>query len=266
MVRAHTPPTAAGNAAADKPAPVRPDIVRKLRELNLPIDPQEYCNAERAGVAAACHWFFRLQAKPICIAEADIQNSARLGVWSAARRFDPEQGCKFITYAVPYAMGYARRHVRDGGAVFAVPRQIAEGIPQITKARLRLTGELGREPTFPELAATLHWPVSRVAECLTYQQLQFPESLDVLTGESKEVSRAELVPDDRPDFTTAILREAALGHALGRINARLSTLLKHRYLDQATQAETARRMGLSQMHICRLERQALQKLRKVWPH
>src|SRR3954453_3677020 len=96
----------------------------------------------------------------------DLEQVAALGLVKAIERFDLEREVRFATFAVPTIAGEIKRHFRDRGWMIRVPRDVQELSARLSIARDRLTRELGRAPTVPELANAAHAGVEQVLEAL----------------------------------------------------------------------------------------------------
>jgi RNA polymerase sigma-B factor len=194
----------------------------------------------------------------------DLEQTARLALWQAAQRFDPERGCQFSTFAVPTIMGSLRHHLRDRGPAVGVPRRWWELRSRLRQVADALAQALGREPSIAEMAAQLGASEQDVVGAMAVQDLLYPRSLEDLQG-GPEGEETEALGDRLgaldPWLEAADLR-IMLAAALDRLAPRLRRIIERRYFQGFSQQEVARQECLSQMQISRLERRALDWLRQ----
>jgi RNA polymerase sigma-B factor len=144
-----------------------------------------------------------------------------------------------------------------------VPRQLQEIAANLARVDEMLSRKLGRAPTVSELAAHFGVSEEEVSESIELDRAYTPYSLDAEMGsDSGEVNDRlqDLLggPDER---LQAIVEHSALHRALASLEERKNWILRRRYFDEWTQIEVSRELGVSQMHVSRLEREALKELR-----
>jgi RNA polymerase sigma-B factor len=191
----------------------------------------------------------------------DLVQVACLGLLGAIDRFEPGRGNKFTSFAAPTILGELKRHFRDKGWTVHVPRDLQERTLALTRASERLSHELGRSPTLPELAAALDCTVEQVLEASEVAHSYAPASLDAPVSREGEETAAlvDLLGRDDEGFALAESREAIADtwRSLTDVERHVLTL---RLVDDLSQREIGQRIGYSQMHVSRLLRQALQRL------
>lgn len=196
--------------------------------------------------------------------DEDLFQVARMGLVKAVDRFDPGTRFRFTTFATPTILGEIKRYFRDHSRPVHVPRGVQELAVQVERASRELNRQLGRNPVPEELARFLGVAEERVVEAQAMEEVCRTLSLDAEmdTGDSSEQSAslaARLGADD------AGLRNAeqrvSLGQALRHLAEPLRNIIQLRYLAELSQREVARRLGLSQMQVSRLEKRALGQLR-----
>jgi RNA polymerase sigma-B factor len=200
----------------------------------------------------------------------DLEQIARLALLRASRRFDPSRGCKFGTYAFPTIAGALLHYLRDRTPAAQIPRRLWDLRPRLSRASEALAQDLGRQPTVSEIAERLGESEEDVAAAIGAHDWLHPLSLDEIR-ESAAGEETEALAE-RVGATDSLLEAAELRilvrQALGELPARLRHVLQRRYFQQRTQMEVSRELGLSQMQISRMERQALARLRShlhgVW--
>ncbi|MEQ2456097.1 sigma-70 family RNA polymerase sigma factor [Flavonifractor hominis] len=185
----------------------------------------------------------------------DLYQLGCMGFLKAVRGFDPAFGCQFSTYAVPKIAGEIRRFLRDDGAV-KVSRGLKERAGTIRQARERLAAQLGREPALSELAAETGLEVEEIAAAeeasLPVASLQM-ESGDGFTLESVLGSDG---------MEESIVEREALLTAVAALPERERQVIVLRYFRELTQERAARILGVSQVQVSRIERRAMEHLRR----
>lgn len=148
---------------------------------------------------------------------------------------------------------------------FKAPPRLRELGTSLRKTRTRLEIELGRVPTVPEVARAANLDAELVLQAMDVERLYHPGSID---HPARDAS-GDLCPEFLAAIGTTEPRYARIDEQEGAdrllaiLDAREQEILRQRYYDEATQAEVARRLGISQMHVSRLERRALQRLREL---
>jgi len=190
----------------------------------------------------------------------DLEQVASLGLIKAIDRFDPSLGTSFSSYAVPTIAGELRRHFRDHTWSLRVPREIQETAVRLGRVEPELQHELGRAPTAAEVAGRIGCSVELVLEGREAAGANRMSSLDAPVGGDDAGSLSDLLGarDARLD---EVERAISLESALEVLTDRDREILRLRFHDELTQSEIGARVGLSQMHVSRLIRQALVRLR-----
>ena len=192
----------------------------------------------------------------------DLYQVACLGMVKALDRYDSTRGTSFQAYAVPTVLGELKRHFRDRVLPIHLPRGIKERALEIARATESLTAELDRPPAVREIALRLEVGEEEVLEGLRALDAARTVSLDVpAAGEEGDAPAAiDSVGTSDPKLDSADSR-VALERALGRLEERERTCIKLRYGADMTQEEIASRVGVSQVHVSRILRRALDRLR-----
>jgi RNA polymerase sigma-B factor len=193
----------------------------------------------------------------------DLLQVASLGLLNAIDRFDPSRGTPFAGFAKPTVLGELKRHFRDKVWTVRVPRSVHDRMGKVEKANETLTVELHRPPSVEEIAAKVGIPAVEVLEILEAQHNRRPLSLDAPpVGEDPEdASGAEWV--GRPDGSYDLVDDRlAMEAVLPSLGEREREVLRLRFVEELPQTEIATRVGCSQMHISRLLRRSLDKLRE----
>ena len=194
----------------------------------------------------------------------DILAVGMMGLIHAVDRFDPDRGTKFATFAVPTIRGEIQRYFRDHTWAIRVPRRIQELSIKARELGDKLATERGRPPTYAELARALGVTEEDLVEALEVGRQYDSVSLESATEEEDDIGRPTL---DRTGEEDSRLEEIAdrdqLVRAMRQLPARERVVLVMRYFAELSQQEVGRRLGISQMHVSRLQHQALRNLRKI---
>jgi RNA polymerase sigma-B factor len=195
----------------------------------------------------------------------DLIQVGTLGLLKAIDRFDLERGVEFTTYATPTIVGEIKRYFRDKGWAVKVPRRLQELNLSVNRAIEHLTVRRGRSPTVAEIAEHLRTNPEEVLEAQELGQVYNLLSLDTeVTGESDRKSHPLADYVGREDPALELLEDRAnLEKAFDVLTRRERIILFLRFYESVSQAEIAKRLGVSQMHVSRLQHRALEKLRET---
>jgi RNA polymerase sporulation-specific sigma factor len=189
----------------------------------------------------------------------DLFQIGTIGLIKAIDKFDFSYNVKFSTYAVPMIIGEIRRFLRDDHPV-KVPRSYKELIYKINRTRETLQNKLSRDPTIGELAAEMQLQPEEIVVAL--EAVQMPSSIydTFFQDDSDPIYVIDQLPDDRGE-TPAWFEKIALQELIDRLPEREKKVLIQRFFEDKTQSQIAKRLGLSQVQISRIERAALQRIR-----
>lgn len=194
----------------------------------------------------------------------DLMQVASVGLVKAIDRFDPSRGTAFSTFAVPTILGELKRHFRDRGWTIHVPREVQERILKVERALADLPARLGRAPTVADIADRLGVSDEQVLEAMHASQGHHAVSLDasgaVGPDGDEPAPLGERIGEDDLGFET-VEYGASIGPALAEISERDRMVLHLRFVEDLTQSEIAERVGVSQMHVSRILRSTLDRLR-----
>ena len=193
----------------------------------------------------------------------DLIQVASLGLLKAIDRFDNDRQVVFSSYAVPTILGELKRHFRDRTWSVRVPRDLQEMALRVDRTVTKLSLELHRSPSIHEIAEAVDASEEQVLEALEAAGAYRATSLDAPRATQDEEageSVADAFGTEEEGFERAEER-ATLGPMMARISARERTVLQLRFAEDLTQAEIGKRIGVSQMQVSRLIRQALTRLR-----
>ncbi len=196
----------------------------------------------------------------------DLVQVASLGLVKALDRFDPERGVAFTTFAAPTILGELRRHFRDRGWSVHVPRDLQERVAAVEKASAELPATLGRPPSVREIAEHLNSTDEDVLEGMEASSAHHAVSIDALQrmDDSEGVPMVERLGENDPGFNTVEYGEA-MAMVLDDLSDRDRMVLHLRFVEDLTQTQIAERIGVSQMHVSRILRTTMQRLREQVP-
>ncbi|MGI5817983.1 MAG: SigB/SigF/SigG family RNA polymerase sigma factor [Armatimonadota bacterium] len=192
----------------------------------------------------------------------DLIGVGHIGLVNAVDRFDPDRGTKFATFAVPTIRGELRRYFRDSTWGVRVPRRVQELSLRVRDAREDLMRTLGRSPTYSELASSLSVSEEAVIEAVEVANQYELASLDDSTTDDEGPSVADRTGDDDPALELFDQR-SELSWALEQLTPRQRVIIILRYFHELSQQQVADRLGISQMHVSRLQRRAIDQLREI---
>ena len=186
----------------------------------------------------------------------DLFQVGALGLIKAYKKYDPNLGVKFTTYAYSYILGEMRKYVREDKGI-KISRDITKLNLKIEKASILLAQKLMREPSIQEISDFLEIPSELISESL--QATNVIQSIDEpINVSGKEMTLHDTISDNsKIDINTLI----ALKQELEHLTPFERDLIENRYLKDLTQTETADILGMSQVQVSRKETKVLTKLR-----
>jgi RNA polymerase sigma-B factor len=194
----------------------------------------------------------------------DLFQVASMGLLKAIDRFDPARGNAFSTFAVPTIVGELKRYFRDTGWAVHVPRPIQERIGQVNRAMNELSRDLGRSPSPAELAERLGHSTEEILEAMDAAKAFDAVSLDMPRGgDPDEGSAYAETVGETDDRFEMVEYNAVIGATMKALPDRDRLILRLRFERDLTQSEIADRLGISQMHVSRIIRRSLDRLRTV---
>jgi RNA polymerase sigma-B factor len=193
----------------------------------------------------------------------DLVQIGSIGLIKAIDRFDLDRGVELTTYATPNIIGEIKRHFRDRGWAVRVPRGLQELNVQLSKIVEQLTVQLSRSPTIPELAKAAGVEEEAVLEALesgrAYSSLSLSSGGSTEDGE--ELDPLESLGTLEHQYEVSEDR-AVLAPGFKVLDERERMILHLRFFEGLTQSQIAAQVGISQMHVSRLIRRALEKIRE----
>lgn len=192
----------------------------------------------------------------------DLVQVASMGLVKAVDRFDASREVMFSSYAVPTILGELKRHFRDRTWSVRVPRDLQELALRVDQTFTRLSTGQRRAPTVSEISEAIGVSEEQVLDAMEAMGAYRASSLDAprSTRDEETESVAESLGSTDSGYERAEAR-AALEPLFSRISERERIVLQLRFGEDLTQAEIGERIGVSQMQVSRLIRQALTRLR-----
>ncbi|HET9051530.1 MAG TPA: SigB/SigF/SigG family RNA polymerase sigma factor [Candidatus Dormibacteraeota bacterium] len=196
----------------------------------------------------------------------DIEQVGFLGLIQAIERFDPTLENEFSTFATPTIVGEIQRHFRDRSWAVRVPRRLQENYVRAVRAREQLSNELGREPSVAEIAGRIGLEADEVLAALEVSPAQHTVSLDAAPSRESDdgLELGERLGSEDENLERVEMRRL-LAQAMEHLTPRERQIMVLRFFDQLPQTEVAKRLGISQMHVSRLQRAALEHMRSEFP-
>jgi len=192
----------------------------------------------------------------------DLVQVGSVGLLHALARYDPRLGSSFKAYAIPTILGELRRHFRDTAWSVHLPRSLQERTRDVQTAITVLQGTLGRSPTIGEIAERIGASSEQVIEALEARLAYRVESLDAPAEPGDERDQWRLAGEVDAGFATAE-QSAFLSRALKALPPRERDLVRLRFEEDLSQSEIGRKLGISQMHVSRLLRRALERMEAI---
>ncbi len=190
----------------------------------------------------------------------DLFQVGCIGLIKAVDNFDTTLDVKFSTYAVPMIIGEIRRYLRDNNAV-RVSRSVRDLAYRALQAREQLTRTLDREPTLEDIAKLVDVPKEEVGAAL--EAIVEPVSLyePVFSDGGDSIYIMDQISDN-DNTDEAWLEDIALREAMKRLSPREKNIIEMRYFKGRTQMEIAGEIGISQAQVSRIEKSALERIKK----
>jgi RNA polymerase sigma-B factor len=190
----------------------------------------------------------------------DIEQVGAIGLIKAIDRYELSREVALTTYATPNIVGEIKRHFRDKGWAIRVPRALQELNGKMGPTIERLTARLGRSPSIAEIAQEFGTSPEQVLEAMEAGSAYAPQSLSAGPDGDSELDPMETIGSEDLEFERTDER-TSLEPALEQLPDREQLILKLRFEEGLTQTQIADKIGISQMHVSRLIRRSLERMR-----
>lgn len=195
----------------------------------------------------------------------DLVQVGMIGLLAAIKRYDETYGKSFESFAIPTIIGEIKRYLRDKTWSVHVPRRIKELGPKIKNAVDELTRINQKSPTVEEIAVYLDVSEEEVLETMemgkSYKALSVDRKIEA-DSDGNTVAILDIVGDEDTGYDT-IDQRMILEKVLPVLSEREQLILQYTYFENKSQKETGEILGISQMHVSRLLRKSLLKLREA---
>ena len=192
----------------------------------------------------------------------DLFQVGCVGLIKAIDNFDLSQGVQFSTYAVPMIIGEIKRYLRDNNSI-RVSRSIRDLAYKAMQFKERYTKEKGKEPHIEEIAKELGVKKEEIA--FSFDAIQIPISLQepIYSDGSENIYIMDQVKDDKNTDELWVENMTITG-ALEKLNDKEKMIVTKRFFNGKTQMEVAEEIGISQAQVSRLEKSAIQHIRRFY--
>ena len=192
----------------------------------------------------------------------DIYQVGAMALIMAVERFDPTRGYEFTTFATPTILGEIKKYFRDKGWSMRVPRRLKETAIAVPAKKDELTSELGRTPTTKELADYMGISQEALLEAMESSLAYEAASLNEAFDEDSEKSVYEKYTSrDESGYNDVESRDLVDG-VLATLSDTNRYIFKKRFIEEKTQEEIAKDLGVSQMTISRAEKKLRERFAK----
>ncbi|SDB91730.1 RNA polymerase, sigma subunit, RpoX/SigF [Pelagirhabdus alkalitolerans] len=188
--------------------------------------------------------------------QEDLFQIGCIGLLKSIDKFDLSYDVKFSTYAVPMIIGEIQRYIRDDGAI-KVSRSLKELNHKVRKEKEALSKSLGRSPTLSEIACSLDLTVEQII--YAEESVRQPQSIHetVYENDGDPICLLDQLKDNDDDWFNHLLVKEVMEH----LKPREQLIVYLRYFQDQTQSEVAKRLGISQVQVSRLEKKILLDLK-----
>ena len=187
----------------------------------------------------------------------DLFQIGCIGLMKAINNFDDAYNVQFSTYAVPIIMGEIKRYFRDDGTI-KVSRSLKELNIKVTKAKEVLQGQNNKEPTIEDIAKYLQIESIDVVEAI--DSSYYPTSLNepIYENDGSTISVEDRIIDKSDEMW---FEKLALEMEMEKLDEKEKLIMHMRYTLDYNQEDIAKRLGISQVQVSRLEKKIVTKLR-----
>ena len=192
----------------------------------------------------------------------DLFQVGCVGLIKAIDNFDLSQNVQFSTYAVPMIIGEVKRYLRDNNSI-RVSRSVRDLAYKAIQFKERYTKEHGKEPNIEEIAKELG--VEREEIAVSFDAIQDPISLQepIYNDGTENIYIIDQIKDNK-NTDELWAENITVAEAMKKLNKREKTIISKRFFDGRTQMEVAEEIGISQAQVSRLEKSAIERIKKMY--
>jgi RNA polymerase sigma-B factor len=236
--------------------------MEKVFHASTPKEKQKLVNEFLPLVKKIARGLARRSTDPV----EDLIQVGSIGLLEAINRYETGHNTEFKTYAVHFITGHIRHYLRDRQNLLRGPRVLQELSYRLSQVANKLTQQMGRDPSNHELAEALDIPLDQVDQVKMYDRRVTVLWLDQESGDGDDDEQRSLLDtlsdgrtsvDNREDLDDRLVLVEAMEH----LPDAQRKLLELRYFQDLTQAELSRRLGISQMEVCRRLKKAEKQLK-----
>lgn len=195
----------------------------------------------------------------------DIMQVGMIGLLGAIKRYEPDVGRSFESFLIPTVIGEIKRFLRDKTWSVHVPRRVKELWPKLKTVVDELTNLYQRSPKIPEIADYLNVSEEEVLEAMemgkSYQSVSVDQPIE--TGSEGSTVTALDIMGSREEGYEKVDQRMLLQSVLHVLSEREKEIIHWTFIENKSQKETGELLGISQMHVSRLQKKAIDKLRKA---
>ncbi len=226
--------------------------------LVQPLDTEQVVSQYLPLVRRLCARFYH-SGEPM----EDLVQVGTIGLIKAIRRYDPDKGTIFPAFAIPSILGEIKNYFRDHGWAVKIPRKIQSQKLAVRKAVEVLTQELGKSPTIPEIGRATGFTEDEVYDTFQVDSYGKSLSLEAQYGSpdgQNGLSLLDLIGTEDPNFN-AVTERLDVTQAMDSLTDREKAIVSLKFYGGLSQTRIGEILGMSQMHVSRLQRAALGKLK-----
>ena len=192
----------------------------------------------------------------------DLRQVGAMALLTAIDRYRPDQGCDFAAFASPCITGELLNYFRDHRSLLKIPRSLQRLKVEVDKRTQDLVLELGRFPTVDEVTNSVEATQQSVHQALQLNYGRYPLSLDAELNGEVEVKLLDFLAEEDPTLESACQR-ISLAEAVAELDQLGKAIIRKKFYEERTQAEIGEHLGVSQMHVSRLQKKAIARLKEI---
>lgn len=192
----------------------------------------------------------------------DLFQVGCIGLIKAMDNFDLNQNCQFSTYAVPMIIGEVKRYLRDNNTI-RVSRSIRDLAYKVLTEKEKFSKTNNREPTIEELEKILEIPKEEIV--MSLDAIQVPISLQEPAGNNDmdNIYVGDQIKDKK-NTDEYWAETITIAEAMKKLNEKEKMIISKRFFEGRTQIEVANEIGISQAQVSRLEKNAIDHIKRIY--